>query len=231
MVNGYIYNRPSLLNMMRRFTKGIDMVRLAKTRFATAFLTLKRFQVQKANLQKMFTSEAWATSKYAKEAQGKTVASVMMMPSFWNTIAYAMKIAGPLVKVLRLVDGENKPPMSYIYEAMDRAKEAIMASFANNEEKYKNVFEIIDRRWSIQLHRPLHATGHFLNPEFFYANPNMEKDVEVMKGLYDCIERLMPNSHLQDKIIEEIPMYKKAEGLFGMNIAIRQRSARAPGNE
>jgi hypothetical protein len=33
-------------------------------------------------------------------------------------------ISEPLVKVLRLVDGD-KPTMGYLYEAMDRAKEAI----------------------------------------------------------------------------------------------------------
>jgi hypothetical protein len=33
-------------------------------------------------------------------------------------------ISEPLVKVLRLVDGD-KPTMCYLYDAMDRAKEAI----------------------------------------------------------------------------------------------------------
>ncbi|KAK4426518.1 hypothetical protein Salat_1420400 [Sesamum alatum] len=65
---------------------------------------------------------------------------------------------------------------------MDRAQEAIAASFSNNEEKYKEVFEMIDKRWDIQLHRPLHAAGYFLNSEFFYTNPNVEKDEEVMQG-------------------------------------------------
>ena len=36
-----------------------------------------------------------------------------------------MKVVLPLVKVLRLVDGDAKPAMGYIYEAMDRAKEEI----------------------------------------------------------------------------------------------------------
>jgi hypothetical protein len=38
----------------------------------------------------------------------------------------------PLVKVLCLVDGE-KPTMGYLYEAMDRAKEAIKSFY---EERY-----------------------------------------------------------------------------------------------
>ena len=44
------------------------------------------------------------------------------------------------------MDGEKKPPMGYIYEAMDRAKKAIAKSFNDREEKYKDVFTIIDKR-------------------------------------------------------------------------------------
>ena len=36
--------------------------------------------------------------------------------------------------------------MGYIYEAMTRDKETIVKSFFGNEEKYKEIFEIIDRR-------------------------------------------------------------------------------------
>lgn len=51
--------------------------------------------------------------------------------------------------------------MGYIYEAMEKAKETIMKSFEMDERKYKEVFNIIDDRWTCQLHHPLHATGTF----------------------------------------------------------------------
>ena len=47
--------------------------------------------------------------------------------------------------------------MGYIYEAMTRAKETIVKIFLGNEEEYKEIFEIIDRRWEIQFHQPLHV--------------------------------------------------------------------------
>ena len=46
-----------------------------------------------------------------------------------------------------MVDGEKKPPMGYIYAAMDRAKEAIAKNFKGKKEKYEKVFEMIDKRW------------------------------------------------------------------------------------
>lgn len=37
--------------------------------------------------------------------------------------------------------------MGYIYEAMDKVKEAINTDFKGNESKYKELWEIIDRNW------------------------------------------------------------------------------------
>ena len=145
-INNFIYVRPGLLNMMRRFTNQKELVRPAKTRFATACITLSSIHRQKNNLRKMFTSDEWKDSKWSKEQQGKRVVQTILLASFWTTIVFALKVSGPLVRVLRLVDGEKKPPMGYIYEAMDRAKEAIAKSFNNNEEKYKDIFTIIDKR-------------------------------------------------------------------------------------
>ncbi|RWR90850.1 hypothetical protein CKAN_01997200 [Cinnamomum micranthum f. kanehirae] len=220
VVHGFIYNRPTLLNMMRRFTQMKELIKPTKTRFAIAFLTLARIHQQKNNLRKMFTSEEWTTSKWAKEQQGKTVAQIMLMPPFWNTVVYALKVSGPLLCVLKLVDGEKKPPMGYIYEAMDWAKEAISNAFGGKEERYNNIFEIIDSWWEVQLHRPLHAAGYFLNSAFFYSNPNIEQENKVMAGLYNCISKLVPNIDVQDKISQELSIYKQA--------AIRQRATTAP---
>ncbi|RVW13977.1 hypothetical protein CK203_117186 [Vitis vinifera] len=60
-------------------------------------------------------------------------------------------VLGPLVRVLRLVDGEKKAPMGYIYEAMNRVKDTVVTSFNGNEEKYKEIFNIIDMRLTRDL--------------------------------------------------------------------------------
>ena len=56
----------------------------------------------------MFTSSDLSNSKWAKEKKGKTIANIVLMPSFWNTIVFCLKVSGPLVRVFRLVDGEKK---------------------------------------------------------------------------------------------------------------------------
>ncbi|TXG72422.1 hypothetical protein EZV62_001001 [Acer yangbiense] len=142
----YIYGRTGVVNMLMKYTNMKELLRPAKTRFATAFITLSRIHSQKTNLRKMFTSNEWAQKQWAKEAAAKKVVEVILVPSFWNNIVFALKIVGPLVKVLQLVDSERKPPMGYIYEAMDRAKEAIAKSFGGNESKYGDIFKLIDAR-------------------------------------------------------------------------------------
>ena len=71
-------------------------------------------------------------------------------------------ITEPLVKVLRLVDGE-KPAMGYLYEAMDRAKEAIRSYYDDKGDegfqKQLLVWKMIDERWNNTLHRPIMLQG------------------------------------------------------------------------
>jgi len=228
-INAYIHSSVALINMMRRFTSQRNLHRPAVTRFATSFITLASIHKQKNNLRKMMTSQEWTDSKWSKDSGGKRMASYLMQESYWKNVLYALKLTGPIVKVLRMVDGDKKPPMGYIYEAMDRAKEAIANSFGHKEEHYEMAFKYIDTRWECQLHQPLHAAGHFLNPELYYSNPSIEDCSEVMTGLYDCISRLVPELATQDKILEELSLYKGAEGLFGKSMAVRQRNTVAPG--
>ncbi|KAF3613530.1 hypothetical protein FXO38_36187 [Capsicum annuum] len=72
----------------------------------------------------MFISKEWNNSKFDKQELGQEVARIMFAFYFWNNVAYALKVCGPLVTVLRLVDGEAKPSMGCIYEAMSETKGA-----------------------------------------------------------------------------------------------------------
>lgn len=224
-VTSYIYDRPGVVKMLRQLIGYKELCQPGATRFST-FLTLEWMLKLKQNLRNMFTSEDWAQSNFSKEGDGKKVVKIISTPRFWNSVLYILKIYCPLVCVLRLVDGERKPAMGYIYEALDRAKETIMKSF-QDKEQYKKVFEIIDSRWNCQLHQPLHSAGYYLNPQFFYSNHG-EIDEEVTKDFLRVVERLVRDPSEQEKITLELASYRKEERLFGYNLVIRQRSNMAP---
>uniref|UniRef100_A0A6N2MN08 DUF659 domain-containing protein n=1 Tax=Salix viminalis TaxID=40686 RepID=A0A6N2MN08_SALVM len=87
------------LQQRKEFTNGHDLCRPGITRFATHFLSLHVTEFKK-ELRQMFTCTKWVESSHGK-------------------------VGEPLVRVLRLADSEEKPSMGYLYEAMDKAKEAI----------------------------------------------------------------------------------------------------------
>ncbi|XP_020263261.1 uncharacterized protein LOC109839244 [Asparagus officinalis] len=201
-LTGFIYSHGWALRLMREQINARELLRPAVTWFATSFLTLSSIHKQKNNLRKMFCSEKWVESKWARDPKGKAAERTVKMTNFWNNVVRVLKLTGPLVRVLKLVDNERKPAMGFIYEAMDRAKEAIAKAFGDDASKYSEVFEMIDKRWNVQLHHPLHAAGFYLNPIFFYAHPNIQADKEIMKGLWEVIQKLVPQQD-QDKISQE----------------------------
>lgn len=227
-LTSYIYTHTRLLDIMRQFTDNRDLVRAGKTRFATCYLNLKRIKELKDKLRAMFISQEWTSSKWAKEAKGKRISEVILSTQFWNNVTYILIAMGPLVKTLRLVDGEQKPSMGYIYEAMDRAKEAIAEGFKQNQSKYMPLYKIIDERWDSQLHRPLHAAGHFLNPAIYYDNTDIEFDDEIQSGFFKCVGRLVLDKNDRIKITKELHSYKTAENNFGIELAVATRKTKAP---
>ena len=55
----------------------------------------------------------------------------------------------PLIKVLKLVDGDAKPTIGYIYEDMDRVKEQIWKIFNDVQRRYGSILRIIETRWEL----------------------------------------------------------------------------------
>lgn len=131
----YIYCRTQLISLVKKFTKGRDLIRPGKTRFATAYLTLACLNEHKASLLSMFSSEDWTSSKFAKTAEGRKVEDMICDTRFWKNIIVCLKAAAPLIIVLRLVDSDEKPAMGFIYEGMDCAKEQIKRNF-NDVKKW-----------------------------------------------------------------------------------------------
>ncbi|XP_024632201.1 uncharacterized protein [Medicago truncatula] len=157
------------------------------------------------------------------EAKGRKATAIVLQISFWEDIVHALKAMGPLIKVLRLVYNEKIPAMGFVYQAMVDARNQIKKNFGDNESKYKPILEIVDRRWSVQLHHLLYAAGHYLNPKHFYDNPQMENDDLLLDGLYECIRKLSSSPENMDDIHRELSKYKACAGKFRLKEAIRHR--------
>jgi hypothetical protein len=83
---------------------------------------------------------------------------------------------------------------------------------------YIPIWNIVDARWELQLHRPLHAAAYYLNPHYHY-NPNFKVNANIKIGLYQCLEKMMPNASERCKIDLQLKSFKNVKGLFGIEAA------------
>ncbi|CAI0443973.1 unnamed protein product [Linum tenue] len=134
-ITNFIYVRPMLIAMMKEFTANKELVRAAVTRFATSYLTLGSLSENKGQLMTMFSSEKWRKSSFASIQEGKRVHGIVLDGRFWRDVTTCLRAALPLVKVLRLVDSDEKPAMPFLYFELTEAKEKIKKNFNNVESR------------------------------------------------------------------------------------------------
>ena len=141
--------------------------------------------------------------------------------SFWNGVTLCLKVFAPLVKVLRLVDGDRKPSMGFLYGELKQAKEEIKEAYKNVEANYRPILEIIDKKAEGRLDGPLHLAAYLLNPYYFFKDPSIQNDDLVMDAVFTCVEKFFPDDFtMQHQVINvELLKYKKREGGFGRALA------------
>ncbi|GLJ27388.1 hypothetical protein SUGI_0537520 [Cryptomeria japonica] len=125
------------------------------------------------------TSEAFRTTLLERSKDRVTE------NNFWESGAKVLNICGPIVDVLRMVDGDT-PCLGMLYESMDRCKESIQRALNNVEAEYMEIWETVDSRWKM-MHTPLHASACYLEPKLFHID--RQADPEIMPRFYEAISR------------------------------------------
>ncbi|XP_022865633.1 uncharacterized protein LOC111385475 [Olea europaea var. sylvestris] len=135
-------------------------------------------------------------------------------------IDLCLKVFTPLVKVLILVDGEEKPSIGFVYGELLKAKDDI-AKILKRECDYKPILDIIDAKRKGRLDSSLHTTAFVLNPFYFFKNPCIKDDSFMINNLIACVEKFFPNDQMQHHVINiELQKYVQKEGSFGRKLAI-----------
>ncbi|GMI77014.1 hypothetical protein like AT5G33406 [Hibiscus trionum] len=106
--------------------------------------------------------------------------------------------------------------MGFIYEVMDRAKLEIQ----RDRRYYRKYWDIIDQRWSRQLHNDLHSARYYLNPQFLYgANSSNELLSETMAGVRNVIQKIEPSMNDQILKMNQLLLYRDKIDSFGTPLA------------
>ncbi|XP_052304289.1 uncharacterized protein LOC18107321 [Populus trichocarpa] len=143
-ITKYIYNHCYPLYLMKKFTGGKEILRPAPTRFATNFIALQSILAHKDELRAMVTSREWVSSAYAKDSKGKKFVESVLDSLFWEECAIIVRMSEPLIRVLRMVDGDDRPSMGYLYDAIHHAKEEMMRRFQKRKARVKPFIDIIN---------------------------------------------------------------------------------------
>ncbi|WVZ53074.1 hypothetical protein U9M48_004061 [Paspalum notatum var. saurae] len=142
-LTAFLYAHTRVLDLMRKYL-GKDLVRAGVTRFATAYLNLKSLQDNKKELIRLFRSDELNNWDYLKKAKGKKAIKVVRSETFWKNVDNAVNYFEPLANVLRRMDSDV-PSMDFFHGCMIEAKKEISLRFENDESKFKNVWDIIDK--------------------------------------------------------------------------------------
>eukprot|EP00253_Pinus_taeda_P032068 PITA_32068 len=221
-ISHFIFSHQLTLSLYRN-NASRELLRPCDTRFATYYITIKRLVEEKGSIRGVFFNNEWEKSHLSKEAKGKELEQVILGNAFWDNAQKVLKICEPIVDMLRMVDSDT-PSMGFVYEGMDHAKEAIAKSINNEENEYIAIWEMIDERWKM-LHSPLHAAACYLDPRLFGIERT--NDAEVMNGLYDAVERLVPDLEECRRIREQLRAYRLEEGILQVRILSQGSSASA----
>jgi hypothetical protein len=227
----FIYAHGKILDLMRSLNGNKDIVRPGATRFATSFLTLASMWTQRPTLKALFVSKQWYANKLRITEAGKAAEATVISVSFWQSVEHCMRASQPLLKALRISDGDETPAMAEMWAAMDCAKTHINEALSHKQNLLDQVVSIIDRRWNNQMEQKLHGAALFLNPNKFFAirETNKRQASRLRSMFNDVLWKMVSDHELQDTISSEADDYERSEGdCFSKPMAIRDRGKKSP---
>jgi hypothetical protein len=185
-------------------------------------------------LKGLFISEEWNGNKLAKTVVGSEVHATMLSVEFWNKIENYLRASAPLLIVLRVVDGDEKPTMPEVAALMKHAKDKIKLSFGIDSKKtlLKKIIDIIEKRWEKQMNHPLYGAALYLNPGKLHALLRDDDDATVgeLRGSFlDVLARMVHDQEIKDNINGHSVDYEALRGAaFSNELATKNLETISP---
>ena len=117
----------------------------------------------------------------------REVKQIILDENFGKNCFIVVKIIGPLIRLLRICDSDEKPAMGYVYDGIYRARKGIKELFKHRKNLYKPYTSIIKDRWNRTLRTGIHVLAYWLNPAFQFSEQNLCQKLEVQRGILDVM--------------------------------------------
>ena len=231
MIVKYFLNHGQALAIFRENSK-LELLKIAKTRFASHYILLKRLTTVREALSTTISLNSWRDRvKHGDEHTrqvGQIVVETIRNDYFWNDVDQILKITKPLYLMIKFCDGEG-PKMGDIYEKMDNMLGEIkdVMSSCVFSSYYPEVEDIVLRRWE-KMTIPLHCLGFALSPRFYDISyletlapggvrrkaPNHDK--EVVQGVMEAFSRIAENRDEERMLREQFASFHMKKGLYSL---------------
>ena len=109
----------------------------------------------------MVTSQEWSESRYSKLSDRKKIEKSILSSRFWETTVKIIKGVEPLYIVLRKVNMDKRPQMSYLKYMLISAREEVRRAF-KDDFKANQYVRIIDHRTEVYMDQDIHHAGKFI---------------------------------------------------------------------
>nr|KAJ0200836.1 hypothetical protein LSAT_V11C600315340 [Lactuca sativa] len=226
IVVNYFLNHTHALAIFRDNLQ-LELLKVAKTRFASHYILLKRLWDCRESLA--------TTIRMAKNIDENTrqsgllVADTIKNEDFWDDVESVLAVTKPIYLMVKFCDGKGSM-MGEIYEKMDNMLGEIKDVMMNHcyAEYYPRVEKIILARWE-KMTIPLHCLGFALSPRFYDKNyleemaapggvhrkaPNLDK--EVMVGVMESFKRIAESGEEEHLLREQFPTFHMKKGLYAL---------------
>ncbi|XP_042479849.1 uncharacterized protein LOC122060823 [Macadamia integrifolia] len=95
-------------------------------------------------LRLLVASAEWRSLRNSRSLEAEQVVDTIQRESFWNDSKEILRFMEPIIRVLRLVDGDGATS-GYLYEAMERAREVLEKHYEeNHRERFKKIPQMKD---------------------------------------------------------------------------------------
>ncbi|XP_058760100.1 uncharacterized protein LOC131633405 [Vicia villosa] len=197
----------------KRANSKLELLKVAKTRFASHYILLKRLLMCREALATTVVLNSW--KEWVKQGDENTrkmgvlVAEKIASESFWEEVENVVKITKPIYLLIKFADGEG-PKMGEFNEKMDVMLGEVHEIMKRNkyESCYSEMERIITARWT-KMNYTIHCLGFALTPRFYdthylatpapggVARKAPDQDKEVVTAVMEAFEKISENSDEQ----------------------------------
>ena len=185
----FVYNHATLLSWLRKREEWTKIFRPGATRFATTFITLKNLRDHKHDLQALVTSKFFVDSRYSRDNKNKVAVSIILDNRFWNDCLIVVNLMSPLMRLLCIVDCDERPSMEYVYEGMYRVCLSIKKLSNHNKNTIQVLYKDHKATLGSTTKEKIHSSTYWLNPCFQYNLENFCNKPTVIGGFMDVIDQ------------------------------------------